>query len=179
MTRIKDQRKKSLSLFLSINVNEPLLYSEPVPHCLSHVKLIPPCDRILLEMAFCELSKWAIYTLRSSLLEADIYFKQKGINPTLNYNAAVKVWNLRRHIVENFTLYHFVLFLTKNYSSVADPGVSRRGVLIYYFGKFSPKLHKNEINWAGGFVPCTPHLTLDPPLRLFQWNSVKEPTTIH
>ena len=74
--------------------------SEPVPHCLSHVKLIPPCDRILLEMTFCELSKWAIYTLRSSLLEADLYFKQKGINPTLNYNVAVKVFDDSIHLMD-------------------------------------------------------------------------------
>ncbi len=65
--------------------------SEPVPHCLSHVNLIPPCDRILLEMTFCELSKWAVYTLRGALLEADQYFKQRGISPAHNYNAAVKV----------------------------------------------------------------------------------------
>ena len=42
-------------------------------------------------MQFSELSKWAIYTLRSSLLEADLYFKNRGISPASNYNAAIKV----------------------------------------------------------------------------------------
>lgn len=62
-----------------------MFFSEPMPHCLSDVRLIPPCDRILLEMTFSELSKWAAETLRNSLLEADLYFKARGINPAQNH----------------------------------------------------------------------------------------------
>ena len=56
-----------------------------MPHCLSDVKLIPPCDRILLEMTFSELSRWAATTLRNSLIETDLYFKAKGISPVHNH----------------------------------------------------------------------------------------------
>ena len=52
-----------------------------IPHCLADVALIPPCDRILLEMTFSELSRWAVGTLRSCLVDADMYFKSLGISP--------------------------------------------------------------------------------------------------
>jgi len=40
-------------------------------HCLSDVALIPPCDRVVLEMEFAELCKWAVSKLRSCLLEME------------------------------------------------------------------------------------------------------------
>ena len=40
-------------------------------HCLSDIGLIPPCDRVVLEMEFAELCKWAVNKLRSSLLEIE------------------------------------------------------------------------------------------------------------
>ena len=40
-------------------------------NCLSDVALIPPCDRVVLEMEFAELCKWAVDKLRSCLLEID------------------------------------------------------------------------------------------------------------
>ena len=40
-------------------------------NCLSDVSLIPPCDRVVLEMEFAELCKWAVDKLRSCLLEID------------------------------------------------------------------------------------------------------------
>ncbi|CAH1776574.1 unnamed protein product, partial [Owenia fusiformis] len=56
--------------------------TEPLPHCLTNIGLIPPCDKILIEMMYCELSKWCISTLRSCILEAEMFFKSKGINPS-------------------------------------------------------------------------------------------------
>ncbi|KAK7486952.1 hypothetical protein BaRGS_00021768, partial [Batillaria attramentaria] len=53
----------------------------PLPHCLADVQLIPPCDRILLEMTFAELYRWAINQLRTCVIEADMAFKARGINP--------------------------------------------------------------------------------------------------
>ncbi|KAL8607282.1 hypothetical protein ACOMHN_047613 [Nucella lapillus] len=55
--------------------------SAPLPHCLADVQLIPPCDRILLEMTFAELYRWAISQLRAYVIEADMAFKARGINP--------------------------------------------------------------------------------------------------
>ena len=52
--------------------------SAPLPHCLSDVSLIPPCDRVLLEMTFAELSKWSIGSLRTCLLEAERTLKVHG-----------------------------------------------------------------------------------------------------
>lgn len=40
-------------------------------HCLSDIGLIPPCDRVVLEMEFAELCKWAVNKLRSCLLEIE------------------------------------------------------------------------------------------------------------
>ncbi|XP_074649618.1 E3 ubiquitin-protein ligase HERC2-like [Tubulanus polymorphus] len=55
--------------------------SKLLPHCLADVNLIPPCDRVLLEMTFSELNKWAISLLRDCIMEADMTFKSRGINP--------------------------------------------------------------------------------------------------
>ena len=69
--------------------------SDPVPSCLSDVNLIPPCDRVLLEMAFSDLSQWAITSLRTSLLEAAACFKAKGIKPlplSSNTKVYLEIW---------------------------------------------------------------------------------------
>lgn len=58
------------------------VYRSPLPHFLADVQLIPPCDRILLEMMFAELYRWAINKLRICVLEADIAFKARGIIPS-------------------------------------------------------------------------------------------------
>ncbi|GFN81530.1 E3 ubiquitin-protein ligase herc2-like, partial [Plakobranchus ocellatus] len=55
----------------------------PLPHCLSDVKLIPPCDRILLEMTFAELYRWAIQELRQAVINADMMLKLRGIDPAV------------------------------------------------------------------------------------------------
>ena len=49
--------------------------------CLADVGLIPPCDRVLLEMTFCELNKWTVQSLRQSLLQADRFFKYHHVKP--------------------------------------------------------------------------------------------------
>ena len=60
-------------------------------HCLANINLIPPCDRILLEMTFAELSKWAIGALRESLLEADRFFRSRGLHPARHRHGRTKV----------------------------------------------------------------------------------------
>lgn len=42
----------------------------PVPHTLSMVNLIPPCDRVLLEAAFSDLTTWTLNAFRKSLITA-------------------------------------------------------------------------------------------------------------
>ncbi|KAK3100706.1 hypothetical protein FSP39_024049, partial [Pinctada imbricata] len=56
---------------------------DPVPHCLANISLIPPCDRILLEMTFSDLYKWAVKELRHGVIQADMMFKSRGINPAI------------------------------------------------------------------------------------------------
>ena len=58
-------------------------FSKPVPHCLTDVSLIPPCDRILLQMTFADLYRWSIKELRQTVLQADHTFKSRGITPTM------------------------------------------------------------------------------------------------
>ncbi len=52
----------------------------PTPHCLADVTLIPPCDRILLQMAHSELSKWAIERLRGGLIDVEQCLNSKAGN---------------------------------------------------------------------------------------------------
>ncbi|XP_052796353.1 E3 ubiquitin-protein ligase HERC2-like isoform X2 [Mya arenaria] len=54
---------------------------KPVPQCLSDITLIPPCDRILLQMTFSELFGWSIKQLRQHIHEVDMTFKARGVNP--------------------------------------------------------------------------------------------------
>ncbi|ESO89418.1 hypothetical protein LOTGIDRAFT_218809 [Lottia gigantea] len=56
-------------------------YHVPLPHCLNDVKLIPPCDRILLEMTFADLYRWCIHELRHCVIKADQYFKSLNSFP--------------------------------------------------------------------------------------------------
>ena len=42
-------------------------------HCLDNVGLIPPCDRVLLEMLYLELDKWTISSLREYIINAETY----------------------------------------------------------------------------------------------------------
>ena len=58
-------------------------YSKPVPQCLTDISLIPPCDRILLQMTFAELYRWSIQQLRYSIQQVDLVFKSRGVNPCL------------------------------------------------------------------------------------------------
>ena len=40
-------------------------------YCLDNVSLIPPCDRVLIEMLYLDLHKWTVDSLRSHVLRAN------------------------------------------------------------------------------------------------------------
>lgn len=56
----------------------PLLLREPLSDCLKDVDLIPPFNRMLLEVTFGKLYSWAIQNVRNILLEASTRFKELG-----------------------------------------------------------------------------------------------------
>lgn len=51
---------------------------EPLRDCLKDVDLIPPFNRMLLEVTFGKLYTWAIQNIRNILLEASVRFKELG-----------------------------------------------------------------------------------------------------
>lgn len=51
---------------------------EPLFDCLKDVDLIPPFNRMLLEVTFGKLYSWAIHNVRNILLEASARFKELG-----------------------------------------------------------------------------------------------------
>lgn len=51
---------------------------EPLCDCLKDVDLIPPFNRMLLEVTFGKLYSWAIHNVRNILLEAGVRFKELG-----------------------------------------------------------------------------------------------------
>lgn len=55
-----------------------LLLREPLSDCLKDVDLIPPFNRMLLEVTFGKLYSWAIQNVRNILLEAGAKFKELG-----------------------------------------------------------------------------------------------------
>ncbi|TKS74835.1 E3 ubiquitin-protein ligase HERC2 [Collichthys lucidus] len=54
---------------------------EPLSDCLKNVDLIPPFNRMLLEVTFGKLYSWAIHNVRNILLEASARFKELGVQP--------------------------------------------------------------------------------------------------
>ncbi|CAH1268468.1 HERC2 [Branchiostoma lanceolatum] len=52
--------------------------SDPLPHCLDNASLIPPNDRVSLEIAFGKLNEWSISTLRDAVLHADHNYKMSA-----------------------------------------------------------------------------------------------------
>lgn len=58
-----------------------LFYREPLFDCLKDVDLIPPFNRMLLEVTFGKLYSWAIQNVRNILLEASARFKEHGNSP--------------------------------------------------------------------------------------------------
>lgn len=54
------------------------LCREPLFDCLKDVDLIPPFNRMLLEVTFGKLYSWAIHNVRNILLEASARFKELG-----------------------------------------------------------------------------------------------------
>lgn len=55
-----------------------LIIREPLSDCLKDVDLIPPFNRMLLEVTFGKLYSWAIHNVRNILLEASARFKELG-----------------------------------------------------------------------------------------------------
>lgn len=55
-----------------------LPHREPLFDCLKDVDLIPPFNRMLLEVTFGKLYSWAIHNVRNILLEASARFKELG-----------------------------------------------------------------------------------------------------
>ncbi|XP_072258440.1 E3 ubiquitin-protein ligase HERC2 [Pyxicephalus adspersus] len=55
--------------------------SEPLTDCLKDVDLIPPFNRMLLEVTYGKLYAWAIQNIRNILLDATSKFKEMGIQP--------------------------------------------------------------------------------------------------
>ncbi|XP_075446685.1 E3 ubiquitin-protein ligase HERC2 isoform X3 [Ascaphus truei] len=53
--------------------------SEPLTDCLKDVDLIPPFNRMLLEVTFGKLYAWAIQNIRNILMDASSRFKEMGI----------------------------------------------------------------------------------------------------
>uniref|UniRef100_A0A2C9K806 HECT-type E3 ubiquitin transferase n=1 Tax=Biomphalaria glabrata TaxID=6526 RepID=A0A2C9K806_BIOGL len=93
-------------------------YHSPLPHCLTDIKLIPPCDRILLEMTFAELYRWAIQELRQCVLQADLMFKLRNINPALPIGAGSKErLSLGALPCSRFILALLSLLVTEHYSN--------------------------------------------------------------
>ena len=54
------------------------LFREALSDCLKDVDLIPPFNRMLLEVTFGKLYSWAIQNVRNILLEASARFKELG-----------------------------------------------------------------------------------------------------
>ncbi|XP_064294379.1 E3 ubiquitin-protein ligase HERC2 isoform X5 [Phalacrocorax carbo] len=54
---------------------------EPLTDCLKDVDLIPPFNRMLLEVTFGKLYAWAIQNVRNILLDATAKFKELGVQP--------------------------------------------------------------------------------------------------
>ncbi|XP_031697839.1 putative HERC2-like protein 3 [Anarrhichthys ocellatus] len=58
-----------------------VFFREPLSDCLKDVDLIPPFNRMLLEVTFGKLYSWAIQNVRNILLEAGVRFKELGVQP--------------------------------------------------------------------------------------------------
>lgn len=67
-----------LEIFCVLDFNCFIPCSEPLTDCLKDVDLIPPFNRILLEVTYGKLHAWAIQNIRNILLEATSRFKEMG-----------------------------------------------------------------------------------------------------
>ena len=53
--------------------------SEVMSNCLSHVNLIPPYDRVVLQTTFSKLSRWAVDALRRHVISANVMLNDSGV----------------------------------------------------------------------------------------------------
>ena len=69
-----------MGLYLFVVVTLPIMHlsREPLSDCLKDVDLIPPFNRMLLEVTFGKLYSWAIQNVRTILLDATARFKELG-----------------------------------------------------------------------------------------------------
>ncbi|KAH0501347.1 E3 ubiquitin-protein ligase HERC2 [Microtus ochrogaster] len=62
-------------------IPEGIDIGEPLTDCLKDVDLIPPFNRMLLEVTFGKLYAWAVQNIRCVLMDASARFKELGIQP--------------------------------------------------------------------------------------------------
>ncbi|GAB1292151.1 E3 ubiquitin-protein ligase HERC2 [Apodemus speciosus] len=62
-------------------IPEGIDIGEPLTDCLRDVDLIPPFNRMLLEVTFGKLYAWAVQNIRSVLMDASAKFKELGVQP--------------------------------------------------------------------------------------------------
>ncbi|KAB1279055.1 E3 ubiquitin-protein ligase HERC2 [Camelus dromedarius] len=62
-------------------IPEGIDIGEPLTDCLKDVDLIPPFNRMLLEVTFGKLYAWAVQNIRNVLMDANAKFKELGIQP--------------------------------------------------------------------------------------------------
>nr|XP_060475623.1 E3 ubiquitin-protein ligase HERC2 [Panthera onca] len=62
-------------------IPEGIDIGEPLTDCLKDVDLIPPFNRMLLEVTFGKLYAWAVQNIRNVLIDANAKFKELGIQP--------------------------------------------------------------------------------------------------
>ncbi|XP_012867362.1 PREDICTED: E3 ubiquitin-protein ligase HERC2 [Dipodomys ordii] len=62
-------------------IPEGIDIGEPLTDCLKDVDLIPPFNRMLLEVTFGKLYAWAVQNIRNVLMDASAKFKELGIQP--------------------------------------------------------------------------------------------------
>ncbi|KAG1662456.1 E3 ubiquitin-protein ligase HERC2 [Nymphon striatum] len=75
---------------LNCNANNSILEnfknSDLLPHCLKDIALIPPYDKIKLELASSEITAWAVNELRSFIFQAESFIRPTTTKTSANYS---------------------------------------------------------------------------------------------
>lgn len=75
-------KEKTKSLAESKCNSLSLFERAPLTDCLKDIDLIPPFNRMLLEVTFGKLYAWAVQNIRNVLMDANAKFKELGeLNP--------------------------------------------------------------------------------------------------
>lgn len=91
-----------------------LLFREPLSDCLKDVDLIPPFNRMLLEVTFGKLYSWAIQNVRNILLEASARFKELGV-----WGCNIYVWFISQNQTGACVIYRAVKHTHTNFLSLS------------------------------------------------------------